>query len=181
LTATVPPRTPLVMPAIEPGWEKFLRVPPSSSPRAQPRLLSGFLFPLRDSHLSRRVVVTVSAAVVAVTLACTLARFDTHRVPVRLCACAHCEVRPLALVTHTLGAVMSACRAAAVLPRGCRSAHSRGVKAKPLRFLAIPRCSPRARPWTPPAENPLLTSSRRRERQPEPRHGRVAERSQAMV
>jgi hypothetical protein len=138
LTATVPLRTPLVMPAIEPGWEKFLRVPPPSSPRAQPRLLSGSLFPLRDSHLSRRVVVTVSAAVVVVTLVCTLARFDTHRVPVRLCACAHCEVRPLALVTHTLGAVMSARRAAAVLPRGCRSARARG-KGK---AFAVPRDTP---------------------------------------
>jgi hypothetical protein len=34
--ATAPPRTPLVMPAIEPDWECFLQVPSPSSPRAQP-------------------------------------------------------------------------------------------------------------------------------------------------
>jgi hypothetical protein len=33
--ATATPRTPLVMPAIEPGWECFLQVPPPSSPHPQ--------------------------------------------------------------------------------------------------------------------------------------------------
>jgi hypothetical protein len=140
LTVTPPPRTPLVMPAIEPGWEKILQVPPLSSPRAQPRPSSGSWFPLRDSHLSRRVAVAVSAAAVAVTLACTRARFDAHRVPVRLCACARwVKVGPLALVTHTPGVVVSARRATAVLPRGCRSARARGGKGE---AFAVPRETP---------------------------------------
>jgi hypothetical protein len=40
LFATVPPRSPLVMPAIEPGWERSLQVSLPSSPRAQPHLFS---------------------------------------------------------------------------------------------------------------------------------------------
>jgi hypothetical protein len=59
VSATSPPCTLLVMAAIEPGWEKFLQVPPLSSLRAQPHLFSGSLFLLRDSRSARGFAVVL--------------------------------------------------------------------------------------------------------------------------
>jgi hypothetical protein len=44
MSATAPPRTLLVMSVFELGWESFLQVPPPSSPRVQPCLLSFLVF-----------------------------------------------------------------------------------------------------------------------------------------
>jgi hypothetical protein len=69
VSATAPPRTPLVTPAIGPGWESFLQVPPPSSLRAQPCSLSFFLScACLPGH---RVVVAVPVATMAMTAVCT--------------------------------------------------------------------------------------------------------------
>jgi hypothetical protein len=59
LFATALPRSPLVMSAIELGWESSLQVPPPSSPRVQPH---SFFLPCSFHALAIRAAVSPSSS-----------------------------------------------------------------------------------------------------------------------
>jgi hypothetical protein len=149
VSTTAPPRTLLVMPAIEPGWESFLQVSPSSSPRAQPH---SFFSLISFHELAVRAAVSLLSSGSAPwswpqhvhTRALVLAR-----VPVLPRICARYvggKVGPLAPLAPLHRARRPTRRAAAAFAtRLPYSTRARRVKAGPLGAVACSRRRPSAR------------------------------------